>query len=347
MTTNLTYMELLTFKIAETMDLEERWHIFAKRTEATERKFKPELIKTFNRQERDVLRRMRGKRVPKIETPKAGFSRGDAVIYCGNVGVITDKVFPLMLDITFDLDDPRNQNAGAWMREAQGRYFKSILRDDDNVFLLKASEEAEAAAEAFVASIFTVAAWEAAFRITARPFVTEAFLEAGQAAFADVGIEAAFNVTNTRAREILRTRVFKFAEEVNETTQARLRTALATGFDAGESIPELSQRVADVFDIAKSSRTDTIARTEIVGASNQGTFQGLVDSDVVETKIWIDSRDARVRTSPHNHAIDGQERKLNARFSNGLLYPHDPSGAPGNVINCRCDHAAGKLKEAA
>lgn len=274
----LSYTDFIATKIAMELDLEERWHIFVKRTEDTERKFKPKLVALFSRQERDVLRRMRRLPVPTIG---------------------------------------------------------------------KASEEAVAAAESYVDELFQIADWQKLFETVALPFVTEAFAEAGQAAFVEIGLEASFNVTNVLAREILRTRVFKFAEDVNDTTKARLRTALATGFDAGESIPELSQRVADVFDIAKGSRTDTIARTEIVGASNQGTFQGFVDSDVVEKKVWINSRDNLVRSSPHNHRIDGQKRKLQAKFSNGLLHPHDPNGAAGNVINCRCTLGASKLKEAA
>lgn len=345
---NLTYMELLTYKIAEAVDLEERWHIFAKRTEATERKFKPALIKTFDKQERSVLSRMRGKPVPDTSDAKIYACVGDEVERFGETGVITQILdAPPAFDLEFDLDDPRNIGRLApWVRE-RGRYFKKIVPIDDDVILLKASEEATAAAVSYVDELFGIATWQKVFATVATPFVTEAFAEAGQAAFTEIGLEASFNVTNARAREILRTRVFKFAKEVNETTQARLRTALAAGFDAGEGIPELSKRVAGVFDIAKSSRTDTIARTEIVGASNQGTHQGFIDSEIVETEIWIDSRDARVRTSPHNHAIDGEEVKLGERFSNGLLHPHDPGGAPGNVINCRCTTGAGKLKEAA
>jgi hypothetical protein len=277
-------MEYLAYKIAVELDLEERWHIFAKRTEATEDKFKPKLRTAFSKQERSVLNNMRGKPVPDTS-------------------------------------------------EAEKAINKAV------------SEEAEAAAESFVDDIFTIAAWQVPFENVANPFVLEAFREAGQAAFIEVGVVTAFDVTNANARKILQTRVFKFAKEVNETTQARLRTALATGFDAGEGIPELSQRVADVFDIARSSRTGAIARTEVVGASNQGTHQGFIDSKIVETEIWIDSRDARVRTSPHNHAIDGEEVKLGEKFSNGLLHPHDPNGAPGNVINCRCTTGAGKLKK--
>ncbi len=264
---------------AEMLDLEMKWNVFVKRTETTEKKFKPKLRTFFSVQESSVI--ARAKRAPLPKLAKAP------------------------------------------------------------------SEEAEAAAEKYVKKIFKSAAWQAQLMAVGLPFITLAFKEAGVAVFVDVGVVAAFNVTNPIAKKILQERVFKFAQSVNKTTEDRLRSQLVHAFSRGESIPQISKRIANVFDIAKGSRTDTIARTEIVGASNQGSYQGYLDSEIVETNIWVDSRDARVRTSPHNHRLDGQERALGKRFSNGLLHPHDPGGAAGNVINCRCTTAAGKLKKAA
>ena len=209
------------------------------------------------------------------------------------------------------------------------------------------SEEAEAASEAYVDAVFTASEWQTVFEAAALPFVTEAYKKAGQAAFTEIGFQAAFNVTNPAARKYLQDKVFKFSEDVNEVTREKIRKALVKGLDAGDDIRKISKRIADVFEINRGSRTDTIARTEIVGASNNGTHQGYIDSEIVKTEIWVDSRDDKVRTDPHNHALDGEEVALGKRFSNGLLHPHDPGGAAGNVINCRCRTVAGELKEAA
>lgn len=284
-----TLMEHLTIRIAEELaieelDLEQRWHIFVKRTEATEEKFKPKLIAAFTKQEKAVLSTMRGKPVPDTS--------------------------------------------------------KSIIRLEKAV-----SDEAMAAAEAYLGDKFNRDDWQESFEALDLPFVTEAFKEAGEAVFNEIGVGGAFNVTNPRAAKYLDEKTFQFAQSVNKTTEDALRRTLAAGFDKGEDIRALSARVADVFGIAKGSRTDTIVRTEIVGASNNGTYHGYVESELVETKIWIDSRDDKVRTAPHDHKIDGQERKLKELFSNGLLHPHDPNGAAGNVIRCRCTTRAGELKE--
>lgn len=54
--------------------------------------------------------------------------------------------------------------------------------------------------------------------------------------------------------------------------------------------------------------------------------------DVV--KQWDASLDGRTRDS---HArVDGEIRELDEEFSNGLMFPGDPSGSAAEVINCRC-----------
>lgn len=55
-------------------------------------------------------------------------------------------------------------------------------------------------------------------------------------------------------------------------------------------------------------------------------------ADVV--KQWDASLDARTRDS---HArVDGEIKELDEKFSNGLMFPGDPSGSAAEVVNCRC-----------
>ena len=55
-------------------------------------------------------------------------------------------------------------------------------------------------------------------------------------------------------------------------------------------------------------------------------------ADVV--KQWDSTLDGRTRDS---HArIDQEIRELDEKFSNGLMFPGDPSGAAAEVIHCRC-----------
>ena len=342
MIANANNLAIVTAAIELALEEEERtakWHVFIKRTEAIEDKFKPKLRTAFTKQEKSVIAKLKKTPVPSIEPSKITYCVGDEVQYRDHFGIIDD------IYITDGMRSPAVVAVKLKLDTEDGFLYKHMGLYD--VVLLKGSDEAEAASEAYVDAIYTASAWQKPFEAVALPFVTVAYQQAGQAAFTEVGVEAVFNVTNPRARRYLETKVFEFSKEVNGTTRVKIRKALVKGLDAGEDIRGISQRIADVFEINRGSRTDMIAQTEIVGASNNATYHGYIESEIVETHEWIDSRDDRVRTSPHNHRLDGEVVELGKRFSNGLLHPHDPGGAAGNVIRCRCTDAAVKLKEAA
>ena len=55
-------------------------------------------------------------------------------------------------------------------------------------------------------------------------------------------------------------------------------------------------------------------------------------ADVV--KQWDSTLDANTRDS---HArVDGEIKEIDEKFSNGLMFPGDPSGGAAEVVNCRC-----------
>ena len=77
-----------------------------------------------------------------------------------------------------------------------------------------------------------------------------------------------------------------------------------------------------------------VARTEMAEAAGYGQRESARQSGVVKYKVWITSRDDRVRDS--HASLDGQKRTLDEPYSNGLMYPGDASGKAEEVINCRC-----------
>lgn len=83
------------------------------------------------------------------------------------------------------------------------------------------------------------------------------------------------------------------------------------------------------------SRSMTIARTEIHGASGFASHEAAIQTGVVIGKRWLSSRDGQVRDE-HGPLDDGTIYALNDTYPNGLMYPGDPSGSPEEVINCRC-----------
>jgi HK97 family phage portal protein len=134
----------------------------------------------------------------------------------------------------------------------------------------------------------------------------------------------------------LKKQVFKFAQEVNETTKNKIRAELAEGLGAGEGVDKLAERMQGIFKNASVSRSQTIARTETTKASATGALTTYEESGVVKGKEWLTTMDDRTRM---DHAeANGQTRKLDEKFSvNG-----EEMDAPGlgniaeNNINCRC-----------
>lgn len=142
-------------------------------------------------------------------------------------------------------------------------------------------------------------------------------------------------VGNAAAAEFLASKPIKFAEEVNDTTLQQLRDQLSEGVNNAESVGELGNRIASVFDTARSFRTETIARTEVGSALNFGRNEEMSEQGV-EKKMWL----AVFNNTRDDHAeASSQVVKINESFEVGgekLEYPQDPSGSPGNIINCQC-----------
>jgi SPP1 gp7 family putative phage head morphogenesis protein len=79
------------------------------------------------------------------------------------------------------------------------------------------------------------------------------------------------------------------------------------------------------------------ARTAITSAQNGGRMEGytkLAAMGVEMQKEWIATLDNRTRDSHRD--LDGERVAYNKTFSNGLMFPADPSGAGREVWNCRC-----------
>ena len=159
-----------------------------------------------------------------------------------------------------------------------------------------------------------------------------------------------FSIENPIAISVLNTKpmLIKTSIENNEI----IRQIIADGVKAGLGIKEIQYEIWNRFsssDEFSLNRTTTIARTETTQIANASTLDAYKQSNVVSKKIWLTSRDMKVR--PHtkwdkgNHKdLEGQERNLDEPFSNGLMYPGQQSNKPEENINCRCTMLS-KIKE--
>jgi hypothetical protein len=77
-----------------------------------------------------------------------------------------------------------------------------------------------------------------------------------------------------------------------------------------------------------------------LNGSRADAFNALVEedeSDAEYERMWLATKDLRTRLA-HKDA-DLQRRGLSEPFDVGvesLMFPGDPTGSAGNVINCRC-----------
>lgn len=158
----------------------------------------------------------------------------------------------------------------------------------------------------------------------------------GQDMLDTIGVGIAFDLLNPRVTHFLDVESAEYVRGINDTTRRQLQEQLMEGVQAGESIPKLADRVSSVFAAAKGRRAVTIARTEVVRASNFGGWEAMRQASA-EEKEWLATRDERVRDA--HLAMDGQRQPVNKPFvapgGQQAMYPGD-FGVGALDINCRC-----------
>lgn len=133
---------------------------------------------------------------------------------------------------------------------------------------------------------------------------------------------------------------------INETTQAQLqniiRDAQLEGVNPRRIARDIGEYVTDII----PNRGEVIARTEMLRASNFGTFQAHKTSGVVERREWIATPDGRARDWHHGDedALDGVVVAIDEPFTSPetgaqAMYPGG-FGPAIDVIQCRCTTGA-------
>lgn len=116
----------------------------------------------------------------------------------------------------------------------------------------------------------------------------------------------------------------------------KITTEVSRGISTGMSFEQTAKQLAGYTNIGYNNAI-RIARTEghriQVQAGMDACYKAKdMGADVV--KQWDSTLDSSTRES---HAkVDGEIRELDKEFSNGLMFPGDPSGGAAEVVNCRC-----------
>ena len=129
----------------------------------------------------------------------------------------------------------------------------------------------------------------------------------------------------------------QIAADISRTTVDQIMRQIAIGRREGLGQAAISKMINDKAAAIGRARGAVIARTESHSAGNYGATKAAEDTGLPMRKEWISAQGERTRED--HAAVDGQIRPLDAPFDVGgeaLMYPGDPSGSAGTVINCRC-----------
>ena len=173
-----------------------------------------------------------------------------------------------------------------------------------------------------------------------------------------LALDAIRELNEKKRRAILSERGLETFAWINKATTDRIMQTIEDGMAAKRSIYDITKQIVEDFSDIENigRRAEVIARTEVLTASSIGQAAALKDAEKVigpMLKMWVNAGDERVRgpggiypKSEFNHRINGEVRKTNEKFSTGLMYPREPGGEPGNVIQCRCRIVAVAVEDA-
>ena len=158
----------------------------------------------------------------------------------------------------------------------------------------------------------------------------------GKRSYNELSSSKAFDIFAFGLWNFIMNRAFMTAVKIDTSSKFFMDRLIDKSIEEGLGIPQVAGLIGQFFKTSKE-RALRIARTEVVSASNLGSFEGAKQTGLELNKFWIATRDKKTR--PTHRKADGQTVKMNERFRVGraaLLYPGDKDGPPGEIINCRC-----------
>ena len=149
-----------------------------------------------------------------------------------------------------------------------------------------------------------------------------AIIAGGIAAEEELKIDIGWNGTSKPALDFLNKYSLKLAKGLNDTTIDKVKSALQTSLDNGESTTDAIARLTDVIDDPK--RAATIAHTESVRAFSQGKL-AVAEEVGAEQKEWATTYAPCAICDPLNGLVVGIDEEFDGEYD-----------APPAHPNCRC-----------
>lgn len=138
-------------------------------------------------------------------------------------------------------------------------------------------------------------------------------------------------------------------QQILETTRKQIMAVISEGQSEGLGIEEIAKLLREAIPEFSRVRSRVIARTEAHGSSQYAQYRTAQQSTRPLVKQWSSVDDTRTRSfiddDMYDHRVmDEQRVALEQPFMvptifgtrEPLMYPGDPAGTAGNIINCRC-----------
>lgn len=186
--------------------------------------------------------------------------------------------------------------------------------------------------------------WQDAMSDIIRKAIAALGLAALVEVFGDDGAErVGFDVERPDVAAGVRYVLETVARKVNDTTWLDLIGIFNQAESEGLGISAIQELLRSYFGDRKSDwQTERIARTTMTGANNYAGSEAMKQAEqalaVVAEKTWISAL-IPDRTRDAHAGAHGQTRRMNEAYTvdgENLMFPGDPSGSPGNIINCLC-----------
>ena len=183
--------------------------------------------------------------------------------------------------------------------------------------------------------------WRAIFR----PLIRGLVVDQGKRLALFFGL--IFNIDPLFARAWYSDYISKMPIPIIDTTVKEVGKLIDDALTGGWSIPDMQKAIEDLFDIMEPYRSERIARTEVIRASNAGSVD-LYQEWGVKRHEWLSSQDSRTRGNDPKDEFDhvamhGVVVDIGTPFmvpgqdgDEALMFPGDPAGSAGNTIECRC-----------
>lgn len=226
------------------------------------------------------------------------------------------------------------------------KILKPIFKEQRKEALKNLEAHAGALAKASGQKLFDDAAYDALMTKRLTPMLTDLTQVQGGLALVFAGdTENEFHMTS-KIIEKLRRGTQKMATGFNDETLERLNKTLAEGIQAGEGIGDLKARVNGVYEGIDSYRSERIARTETIKASNSASVDAYRQTGYVTAKQWVINPDACEQCEEFDGKIIGLDDNfldLGQSYTIGsgddeqtFTNDYDTIEEPPLHPNCRC-----------